>query len=214
MKKGDKRFGKTAHNAIDMAGQVYNSWKILERVPWAPETKGGAWWVAECLECNEIYRVKGANIRRGLSKRCVKCGCGHGHAAQKGQVRTKRTAAQSAHHYLFLKLRKEARKRGLEWGLTPDQVQTLVLSNCAHCGAKPSLACKPLAHLGLSQKRAADATITRNGIDRLDPELGYTEQNCVPCCEICNTSKLAMSLPEWDAWFARRAAYLGYKLIK
>lgn len=37
-----------------------------------------------------------------------------------------------------------------------------------------------------------DGTET-SGIDRVDSILGYTKDNCVPCCEFCNRMKMAYS---------------------
>ena len=36
-----------------------------------------------------------------------------------------------------------------------------------------------------------------NGLDRVDNSLGYTEQNCVPCCAVCNRAKNSMSYNEY-----------------
>ena len=37
-----------------------------------------------------------------------------------------------------------------------------------------------------------------NGIDRVDSSKGYTLDNCVPCCSICNTMKLNYTLQEFS----------------
>lgn len=36
-----------------------------------------------------------------------------------------------------------------------------------------------------------------NGIDRRDPNKGYTVENCVPCCEQCNYAKLDYTEDEY-----------------
>lgn len=36
-----------------------------------------------------------------------------------------------------------------------------------------------------------------NGLDRLDNSKGYTEENCVPCCAICNRAKNSMGYNEF-----------------
>ena len=38
-----------------------------------------------------------------------------------------------------------------------------------------------------------DTPFLRNGIDRIDNNKGYTKENCVPCCDICN--RIKMDLP-------------------
>ncbi len=193
---------KTAHNRIDMAGQTYNSWKVIEIDH--EKSKGKTlYWKAECLECNKTFTVFGANIRNGLSKRCTACGCGHAHDKQTGQIRTKRTAQQSAHYYLFLQLRKSAAKRKHEWQLSEAQTISLITKNCSYCNIQPSLLAAPLKFLGLSQKRTESAKFLRNGIDRVDSSKGYVEDNVVTCCETCNKAKLSMTTEEFLAWVER-----------
>ena len=42
-----------------------------------------------------------------------------------------------------------------------------------------------------------------NGIDRLDPSGGYTEDNCVTACGTCNNAKMAMTRDEFLSWVRR-----------
>lgn len=42
-----------------------------------------------------------------------------------------------------------------------------------------------------------------NGIDRVDNLKGYTRNNCIPCCSICNQSKHTMSKKDWLQWITR-----------
>jgi len=199
---------RKAHNAIDMTGQTYNSWLVIEPVPGTGKKSGGKMWKARCLECHDVYTVSGANIRSGASKRCVKCGCGHGHAKQEGQIRTKRTPEESAFHYLFLQLRKDAKKRGQDWQLTPERTKELVTHNCIYCNAVPSLETNPIKWQGLANSNNSKSVIKRNGIDRVDPSKGYIEGNVVPCCKQCNLAKLDYTVEEFKAWAIRLASNL------
>lgn len=36
-----------------------------------------------------------------------------------------------------------------------------------------------------------------NGLDRIDNSVGYTEDNCVPCCAVCNRAKNSMGYNEF-----------------
>lgn len=67
------------------------------------------------------------------------------------------------------KLLLTAAKRGIEVTLTREQYWTLVSSTCYYDGA-------PLPSLSY-------------GLDRLDPKVGYTLANSVPCCALCNALK-------------------------
>lgn len=200
---------RLAHNKIEMLGRQFNSWLVLSEVPGSGKVTGGVKWICKCLECKDDYIVSGANLRSGLSKRCVKCGCGHSHSKQIGQTRTKRTSQESAYYYLYLQLKKSAKKRKLEWRLTEQAVKEIVNKNCIYCGTKPSLKCNPLKHQGLSQRHTDGAVVYRNGIDRINSSIGYLPDNCVPACETCNKAKLDYSFDDFKAWIQKVARHLN-----
>lgn len=63
-----------------------------------------------------------------------------------------------------------AKKRNIEWSLTSSEFKKLYSSDCYYCG------CKSLKG-------------SYNGIDRINNDIGYLNENCVPCCEHCNFYK-------------------------
>lgn len=63
-----------------------------------------------------------------------------------------------------------AKQRNLNFLLTKEEFQKLISENCNYCNA-------PLA----------------GGIDRTDNRIGYTVDNCVSCCTVCNKMKLNLS---------------------
>ena len=46
----------------------------------------------------------------------------------------------------------------------------------------------------------SDLSYYANGIDRKSNQKGYTPQNCVPCCEICNKAKRNMNYVKFMGW--------------
>ena len=42
-----------------------------------------------------------------------------------------------------------------------------------------------------------------NGIDRIDSSLGYSRNNCVPCCKHCNYVKGNLSMNDFQIWVKR-----------
>ena len=42
-----------------------------------------------------------------------------------------------------------------------------------------------------------------NGIDRIDNNKGYTIDNIVPCCHICNQAKSSFTLQEFQDWIEK-----------
>ncbi len=75
----------------------------------------------------------------------------------------------------FSQYRSSAKSRGLSFNLTKDEFSSFWQVPCTYCGSEV-------------------ATI---GIDRIDSSIGYSIDNCVSCCTMCNHMKLDYSLDEW-----------------
>lgn len=83
-----------------------------------------------------------------------------------------------------------------EWHLTKAELRYYCENRCYYCNTEP--------YTTLSPKHGGRlGAFTYNGIDRLDSKLGYTLDNCVPCCVICNRAKLDHSVSDFYAWVNR-----------
>ena len=80
--------------------------------------------------------------------------------------------------YVFRAYRKNAKQRGIPFALSMAEFRSIVVLNCIYCGAAPKI--------GFSLSRVP---IPLNGIDRVDSQLGYSPDNCVPACTSCNKLK-------------------------
>ncbi len=87
-----------------------------------------------------------------------------------------------------------AKRRGIEFSLSKDDVEKLVTSQCFYCSADPSNTIK--------RPRINDV-FYYNGIDRIIASRGYTLDNCVPCCWKCNRGKSTDSRDEFLLWIKR-----------
>lgn len=64
--------------AIDLTGQRFGNWTVLQRVPVEvvkaeyPRNKGEAMWYCKC-KCGEVSLVTGGNLRFGRSHGCLSC---------------------------------------------------------------------------------------------------------------------------------------------
>jgi len=84
-----------------------------------------------------------------------------------------------------------SKRKGLLWDLTEDQFESLVQGVCHYCNREPSNIKNSGRHNGLYRY---------NGIDRLDNNIGYTLENSVTCCFVCNRAKGDMSLLDFMDW--------------
>jgi len=80
----------------------------------------------------------------------------------------------------------EAGRRGLEFNITFEEFKTLVNSTCYYCGTPPVYSKFLTKYYNKSIKRD---DLYYNGIDRKNSLLGYSIENCVSCCPMCNRMK-------------------------
>lgn len=91
-------------------------------------------------------------------------------------------------------------KRGLSWELTDEDFDRLTALDCYYCGGPPSAMRK-------SNQTYENGDFIYTGIDRKDNALGYTPENVVPSCAICNRAKSSMPYGDFMTWVARLTAY-------
>lgn len=71
--------------------------------------------------------------------------------------------------YKIKKYKHDAARRGKVYTLSDETARNLLTGSCVYCG-----------YIN---------TVRLNGIDRRDNGIGYTEENCVSCCDVCNFGK-------------------------
>ena len=72
--------------------------------------------------------------------------------------------------------------RNIDWSLTFDEWKEHSTSNCYYCGDVPVLK-EGKSHLNKGER------VPLNGIDRINNDEGYHNDNCRPCCSVCNYMK-------------------------
>jgi hypothetical protein len=91
-----------------------------------------------------------------------------------------KTDDEAAFYGTFNSYVNHAKKSELMFELSVEEFQLITSTPCFYCGANPSNEHKS------SNKRGR---YRYSGIDRIDNNLGYSFDNCVPCCRRCNVSK-------------------------
>ena len=94
-----------------------------------------------------------------------------------------------------------ALRKNLDWNLSPEEFESLILSSCRYCGLLGSV--KELRY-----KTGDDQVLTTNGIDSVDNLLGYSVLNCVSCCSECNHAKRTMDPEAWRELCLRISSHI------
>ena len=170
---------------IDLTGQRYGRLTVLKRTE--NGNHGQTCWLCRC-DCGIEKTFQSDNIRSGHTK---SCGCFRREVMRRLRILPKGVAAFNG---LVIMMRAGAKKRGLEWQLTKEQVGRLTKQLCHYCGVEP------LQSFGGSYCNGAYAY---NGIDRVNNTKGYMIDNVVACCFDCNRSKGTRAVSEYEKWIDR-----------
>jgi len=87
--------------------------------------------------------------------------------------------------------------RELRWDVSDEEFYSKLKSPCHYCGIEYSM-CGDRA-----RSSYVSSEIKFNGIDRKDNKLGYTSENTVPCCDVCNRAKSTLNFSEFISWINR-----------
>lgn len=140
----------------------------------------------KCIECDTADALNWDQLNR--AKRYKTPGCRHCRKPFRHGPRG--TLKQRCINLLYSQYKTNARVRDIEWSLTPEQFESYVVQKCHYCNSDGSE--RP--------DFTGSDTYVLCGIDRLDPSLGYQDDNCVPCCMVCNRAKRDMTYEEFKSW--------------
>lgn len=104
----------------------------------------------------------------------------------------------SSFNRLVRQYKANAKRRGLEFSLSDDEIKSITSSNCTYCGIESKQ---------IMKNKDAYGHYVYNGIDRKDASKGYVIDNCTSCCKTCNTAKTNMSQNDWTTWINRLIEY-------
>jgi hypothetical protein len=175
---------------IDLSGQRFGRLVVGAL---APSDSAGAKWSVHC-DCGNEFIATSGDLRRGHT---TSCGC---FRVQK--MKLQRHAARYSvrgeylKHTVLKSYQINSKKRGYSWGLSDAQFFDLISLPCHYCGAPPS-----------NLKRQKIYSLKYGGLDRKDNTAGYTEENVVPCCKVCNFCKKAMTYDEFIDYLNRISSF-------
>lgn len=160
-------------------GDVFSSLTVIsddyEERSWKNGAKSPTkrrFYTCRC-SCGSIGKFHASALHCGRAVSCATCAY---------KTRPQSTQRYSDMERLF---RLSIHKRGKENTLTVEQFGEIVSKNCVYCNSPPPL------------RSYVGREMYANGVDRVNSSLGYTVDNCVPCCMRCNYMKSDMNLPDF-----------------
>jgi hypothetical protein len=158
-------------------GNTYNYLQVLsiETDTYVYNSKSIKRTFFNCIcTCGNTKKILAGNV---LSSSVKSCGCKKYqllHAANKLHFENNSNKSVEKRMYSNYKC------HGKDFELSFEEFTSLVSQDCKYCGTKPE-------QDRFSKNRKLSLKL--NGIDRVDSSIGYTLDNCVPCCSTCNGMK-------------------------
>lgn len=162
--------GKWIDWAKSMIGKTVGHYKILEYIDLIKRehnAKVDIYFKVQCIYCGKIKEHELYNESNwNRYKNCPDC------------PRVK----LEYHERRYKEYIQGAKARNIDFNLSYDEFKSIVSKDCVYCGSKPQY---------MSRIIGVDTEVGAfmNGIDRVDSNKGYFIDNCVPCCQYCNTMK-------------------------
>jgi hypothetical protein len=148
-------------------GNIYEKLTVLRQD--SSNKRGNRMWICQCL-CGNSIAVSTGDLHSGHVK---SCGCLR---IEKLLARSRKYSQEDS---IWKNLYNEHCRTKIKWGCFSYEIwKTFIVNDCYYCGQIPT-----------PRKIASSTTVYANGIDRYDSSIGYTEENCVPCCSYCNFRK-------------------------
>jgi len=169
-------------------GTQFGNWTILSFVKRMSQTNRHSGYMCKCI-CGNIGKVNGYDLKTGHS---TSCGC---IATGKLVALCTKPLHESIYYALYRNYVKQASLRDYTFDLTLDEFKVYLQQNCHYCDSPPYNTFKS----GVRRYNGIE-TFKYTGIDRKINSLGYTMDNCVPCCKRCNFSKKDFDYSEWVEW--------------
>lgn len=174
----------------DISGQRFNFLiaRTFRKITRQDGSKGIV-WICDC-DCGNTRESTYSDLR---AERTISCGCKIRRNLPDGTINIL-SIDESHKKTLYRRYIQGAEERNKEFSLTYQHSVILFVSNCHYCGSPPSQSLKYTRN---------GKSFLYNGIDRIDSSMGYTMENSVACCWICNRAKHSMSYEKFLSHVSR-----------
>lgn len=175
---------------LDLIGKKFGKLTVVEKI-----NPDKLHWRCIC-ECGKEVEKSTSTL---FSSPSVSCGCNTKHHNYKG-------FGVSGFNAIISRYRKSADARDLAFTLTETQFREIIFRECYYCGTQQSSEFKLRTKFQIG-------SIKYNGIDRIDNSKGYTIDNVVTCCTMCNKMKLTFGITEFKEKILQIASRISSGLL-
>lgn len=152
-------------NFIDISSKKFGKLTVLHRVE--NNSLGRAMWKCQC-DCGKIKVLNGGELRLGKIK---SCGC-----SKKELIRN--SAKKKPYWWLYYKLQFVSKRTNKQLKITyEDYLEFTKIKHCHYCNSD------------IVWYENNVGKYSGYNLDRKNNDIGYTKDNCVVCCSLCNHIK-------------------------
>jgi hypothetical protein len=132
-------------------------------------------WECRC-DCGKLKIVRSTNLLNGRTGSCGSFLCQFANARR----RFVSPSGDGARMQVWRMYTLDAKRKERPFTLSKDEFFALLARNCFYCDAVPA---------NKAKRNNPSNIFIYNGIDRVDPSKGYTQDNVRTCCWNCNRMK-------------------------
>jgi hypothetical protein len=178
----------------DLTGLRYHRLVVIKR---HPNINGKVMWECVC-DCGTETIVRGDAFTQKASNHTRSCGCLQKEKAAENGKKGYLGFNVYLKNCVLLNYKQRADKHGIEFKLSREEFMSFLDKSCAYCGNK---------NTNTMKNRRNKEVLKYNGIDRIDSNKGYSLDNTVSCCNVCNYAKSDMGKQEFLSWLKRAYEY-------
>ena len=175
----------------DLTGLKFNKLNVLSLVNHNEEKKyKKRYWLCLC-DCGKETIVSTSQI---VSEKTKSCGCNRAISNVINSANSRHKIAKKGTGYtsIFNSYKANAKLRNKSFEIDLIDFIELLKGNCFYCNSEPK-----------NVYFKSYYNITYNGVDRRNNDLGYTLENSVSCCKMCNIAKNNNTESNFKEWIER-----------
>jgi len=166
----------------DVTGEKYGKLKVLGYFR-DRDSRGRSVIRLRCLcDCGKECSPCKEKVVAGQTR---SCGCLLEETRSKLGERMMKNPGEAAFNEVFGSYKKGANVRNYEFSLSKTEFLDIIIKPCLYCGSILT---------NEHSRNGSNGFFKYTGIDRYDNKIGYTIDNSVPCCRVCNRMKTDMGV--------------------